>query len=161
MCHLYDAYSEDCARVDLALEELASKYPGTRFCRMELRRAASLVERLRLPDVRSGNAVLMSIVDGCVRDTCADYRRFGAPGGLHADVLEEWLHRCHALIREMPSLPRARESVRQKGKAGTGSGKGDEEEEEEFYDCGLDGCRKSFAHDHIGLTALPSAIQGL
>lgn len=165
ICHLYEPFSPTCASIDLALEALAPRYPGTRCCRLPLKKAGELETRLRLPT--GVPALLVVIVDGCVVDSCGDFRRFGTESMVHEDALEQWLNYGHALIREPPSLARAREYVRKSAKAvngllrrGDGKGELDDEDEEEYYECGLEGCRKTFAHDHIGLTELPTALRG-
>jgi hypothetical protein len=207
VAHCYHPHSPLSAALDLVLEELASRYPGTRFVRTPWPHAlaADMAGRLRVPAVAAAAAaaavegdggksgLLLAVRDGCLVDACGDYgRRFGDRGGgagggqgrvyVYADAMEQWLRHCRVLESEAPDVTKARkflgalerraqrvvEEEEQKlkgrrglrrggvgdeeGEAGGSDDDDDEEEEEEaYYECGLAGCRKAFAHSHVGL----------
>lgn len=100
---------------------------------------------------------LAAFRDGCLVDCWKDLSVFGArTGELCEDAVDQWLEHCHVLVREAPTLVTLQQMM---GKAV--AMEEDDDDEVEYYDCGLEGCNKTFAHDHVGKGDLPMAFAGL
>lgn len=150
--HLYDPDAVASARTDLILERLAPTYLGTVFLRTEGRRAASsihLEEHRRRPlRVDVDLPCLLVARDGRPVHAAARYAGIAdGDGRVDPDALEDWLDRSDALLRDLPpyetlcAVPADDDDDEEKE---------EEHEEEDYYACGVDGCRKSFAHTHVG-----------
>lgn len=160
--HLFDANSRQCAEMDLALEKISTKYRGTRFLRAE-GRAVILMDAdtaghfgLRLEsDVPS----IMVFKDGILSQPPKKVSDFGDRSGdvIISHVLEQWLSHSGVLQYNPPRMDdlcriRPEEEVMMDMFAGLcGEIKTQEVVEEEFYNCGLAGCSKKFAHEHVGV----------
>lgn len=96
----------------------------------------------------------------CLRPLKGDVRvayseqlsQFGDAEGVDPGAVERWLAASGTLELDPPNVNALRDGV----DAGRGDDDGHEDEDdsrrrkiEERYDCGLDGCSKSFAHDHF------------
>lgn len=194
--HCYDPYSPISAALDLELEVLAARYPGTRFLRTAFganggtrdgrggQGSKVLRESLRVPaPAPTGEyrkSVVLAVKEGRLVDSCYDFgRRFGdvKEGRVYGEAVEQWLQHCRVLERASVCVDDARRMdgegkgegkrggggglrwMRREGGASRGKerfgGEGEETEEEEeegeeIYDCGVEGCAKTFAHAHVG-----------
>jgi len=148
--HLYDPTSTPSAKLDVILESqrFAAKYKGTKFLKANGKKAVSanpIVPEDCLP-------CLMAIHNGTIIATCDKLRDVM---DRHYNVidewaLEEWLDRANVLIREAPILDNL-VRFRPEEEALLDSIRKDQEVvEEEYYDCGMDGCQKTFCHEHVG-----------
>jgi len=156
--HLYDPTSIPSAKLDVILESnrFAAKYKGTKFLKADGKKAVSanpIVPKDCLP-------CIMAIRNGTIIATCDKLRDVM---DRHYNVvdewaLEEWLDRANVLIREAPeidNLVRIRpeeeallDSIRRENEQTSAST--EKIVEKEYYDCGLEGCQKTFCHQHIG-----------
>ena len=121
-------------------------------------------------------ACVVALRDGCLVDALGDRdygRRFGdGVEEVHGDALEQWLRHCHVLLAQAPEIGTLRRLLgvaassaagagapgpRSLRRGGVGDEDGDEEDDDDedeepaYYECGLAGCRKAFAHSHVGL----------
>lgn len=130
VCHCYDPHSSLSAAMDLSLEGLAVRYPGTRFVRTPFKASVSVRERLRVPSPpRSAadgedKAVLVCFRDGCVVDACYDYgRRFGgsrAGEEMYEEALEQWLRHCQVLVSDPLDVSKARKLLTRSSSSSSG-----------------------------------------
>lgn len=147
--HLYDPCSILSAKLDVVLESsrFASKYKGTKFVRADGKKAVAanpIVSEDRLP-------CLIAVRDGKIIATCDKLRDVL---DRHYNVvdewaLEEWLDRANVLIREIPTLDYMCR-IRPEEEALLDSMRKAEKSVEEYYDCGWEGCQKTFCHKHVG-----------
>jgi hypothetical protein len=154
VCHLYHPESDLCAALDLSLERLAARHPGTRWVRGERRACGEVLTRLRLEVPEDVDALLLLFRDGCLVDYTRGVARFGRGDEVYEDVLEQWLGHAHVLESQAPPVKHARELYGHG--AGEQGGRPAEEGEEEYYDCGKDGCRRTFYHTHVGVGDVPN-----
>ncbi|KAL3811439.1 hypothetical protein ACHAXA_007594 [Cyclostephanos tholiformis] len=175
--HLFDPHSSLSASLDLCLEDVASRYPGTKFIRGN--GVASLPHAEggggegggRSDDgwKRADLPVLLALRDGEVVAWSSGLRDFrggnDVSAGVDWDEVERWLDRAGALITDVPPLEelcgirpeeealldniRKLNRTTMGGRAGEDSD--DEAREHHRYDCGIDGCNKSFYHEHVGI----------
>lgn len=160
--HLVDPDSISSASLDYFLEtSLASKHPGTIFMRSGGRSTllmdAGIAERAfgnRLhPDVDI--PALVAIRDGIVVNISRGLRDVTAEEGgvIETSAVEHWLENS-GVLRSQPPLfdtlcyKRPEEEALMDYLAHK---KPEKIMEEERYDCGLDGCSKSFPHEHVGV----------
>jgi len=152
--HLYDPTSTPSAKLDIILEtKFASKYKGTKFLKADGKKA---VNTILPPD---SVPCLMAIHNGTIIATSDKLRDVM---DRHYNVidewaLEEWLDRANVLIREAPNLDHL-VRFRPEEEALLDSIRKDEEVVEEYYDCGLEGCQKTFCHEHVGEGGGPFAL---
>ena len=167
--HLFDPDSMQSASLDLYLEKLATQMRGTKFLRTNgrgtLRSEATLVEKV-LPRIRA-NAdlpLLIAVRNGVVVQTSpglqifGDSRRYSENNDQEASILPEavyeWLDQLGVLHERPPPLEalcriRPEEEVlmdylaKQKPSSPP--------QMEEFFKCGMPGCQKLFAHQHVGV----------
>ncbi len=156
--HLFDAYSPRSVALDLFLERIASKYPGTKFVR------GIGVASIVFADSNGDDAwkkgevpMLLALREGKVVAWNASLNDFfSSSADLETRVVEQWLDRAGVLIDTPPSIDeicRIRpeetallENMMKLNRLGDGG-----LEEEERYDCGVAGCCKSFHHEHVGV----------
>lgn len=171
--HLFDAYSPLSASLDLCLEDLASKHPGTKFVRSIGVSTLTYAEGSDSPaDWRRGDLpVLLALREGRVVAWSSGLRDFEC-GRSEVDTraVELWLESAGVLLTDVPPLDllcRIRpeeemllESIRHERSKGRGFGgmmsqlgleKEMDIEEDEYYDCGVKGCCKQFYHEHVGI----------
>lgn len=147
--HLYDPASIPSAKLDVILESnrFAAKYKGTKFLKADGKKAVAanpIIPEDCLP-------CIMAIRDGTIIATCEKLRQVM---DRHCDVvdecaLEEWLDRANVLIREAPEIDNL-VRIRPEEEALLDSMRKENEIIEDYYDCGLEGCQKTFCHQHIG-----------
>ena len=155
--HLFDAYSPRSVALDLYLERIASKYPGTKFVR------GIGVASMAFADGGSGDdawkrgnlPMLLALKEGKVEAWNAGLKDFFSSENLETRVLEQWLDRAGVLVETLPSVDevcRIRpeetallENMMKLNRLGDGG------LEQERYNCGVAGCCKSFHHEHVGV----------
>ena len=165
--HLVDAESVASASLDYFIEsELAHQYPGTMFVRSGGRSVLLMNSKLaqktfpsNILDPDKDLPALLAIRDGVVINACP--RLFGlaadnGDGEIEPHALQQWLYHSRVLLSETPiedvCLIRPEEEVHmdfmhQQQK----NTKEETLREEEHYNCGVEGCQKSFKHEHIGI----------
>ena len=157
--HLFDANSRQCAQLDLILEGLGKKFRGTRFLRAE-GRATILMDtvsskHLKL-QVEDDVPSLLAFMDGNLRVPPQPISSFGDrrnKGGydenIIAEVVEQWLSYAGVLRSNAPPM---HELCRLKPEEEVFLDliANDDSESKEAFICGVPGCSKSFAHEHIG-----------
>jgi hypothetical protein len=164
--HLFDAYSQKSVALDLYLEKIACKYPGTKFVR-----GLGVASVLYAHDGGSDDGawkrgelpMLLALREGKVVAWNAGLNDFFDSGGgnsyanLDSRSVEQWLDRAGVLVDTPPSIeeicrirPEETALLENMMKLNTlGDDRGYEEEER--YDCGVAGCNKSFQHEHVGV----------
>ena len=147
ICHFTDDTAMLCARIDLHLERTAPRYPGTRFVWIPARdpSAEALAPGFGLRPAAWG---LVAMRDGAVVASAEARDQFSRTDMLDSDALDEWLSLSGALWSDLPSLEylaAASRGMSMDPAEGLGL---PEEEEEDYYDCGRDGCKKAFFHEH-------------
>lgn len=178
--HLYDAYSPLSVSLDLCLEEMATRFAGTKFVR------GIGITSILYADERSGNStewkkgdlpMLLAIREGRVvaySSGLRDFHRGGNSETVESKAVEQWLDHAGVLLSTPPhldSLCRIRPeeemlllNMRKLNESGSGGGGGFggmmghmkgledlEEEKYDRYDCGVASCNKSFHHEHVGV----------
>ena len=162
--HLYDAFSPLSVSLDLCLEDIAGKYPGTKFVRGI--GVSSVVFAKECNDNskwREGNfPMLLALKTGQVVAFSSMLRDFCSSGQNEVEprMVEQWLEYAGVLIDSPPPIEvicRIRpeedmlmENMQRLNRLGRTDELGDMEKEER-YDCGVDGCIKSFFHEHVGV----------
>ena len=171
--HLFDAYSPLSASLDLCLEDLASKHPGTKFVRSIGVSTLTYAEGADSPaDWRRGDLpVLLALREGRVVAWSSGLHDFECGRSeVDARAVELWLESAGVMLTDVPPqdlLCRIRpeeemllESMRHERSKGRGFGgmmsqlgldKEMDIEEDEYYDCGVKGCCKQFYHEHVGV----------
>ncbi|CAM9815309.1 unnamed protein product [Ectocarpus sp. 6 AP-2014] len=142
--HLYDADSELGASLDLLLEAKAGSYMGTRFVRCRLRPESAVAATMRIRRVPA-----LACYKGGVRMAYTEQlSQFGNSDGVDPGAVERWLVASGTLEFDPPDADALCEGggLGMVGDDGDGD---DEESAEARYDCGLDGCHKTFKHDHF------------
>jgi hypothetical protein len=155
--HLFDAYSPRSVALDLYLERIASKYPGTKFVRGI--GVASIVFADSHGDDSWKNGelpMLLALKEGKVVAWNAGLKDFFSSADLETRVVEQWLDRAGVLIDTPPSIDeicriRPEETALLENMMKLNRLGGDGGLEEERYDCGVAGCNKSFHHEHVGV----------
>jgi len=155
--HLVDTESMKSASLDLILEDLAKTYKGTKFLRSDGRSTILLnpeIVSTSLPGIAANADMpcLVSIVKGDVVAKCARLE------GLIEDddraishAVHNWLDHTHALVKGTPAYDEVcfirpeEEALLDNMRAAR------EREKEERFNCGLAGCCKTFAHEHVGI----------
>ena len=165
--HLYESESPACAWLDVYLEEFAAQARGTLFVRSHGR--GTLVQEDAGPlqahlHAQSDMPALVLIKQGVVLTAVPKLRGFVVhlpeEHEPHIDraALEAWLFQSGALDRtqapDYETLCRMRpeeealmDSLRAPAAAAAAAA-----QEETYFECGLPGCRKTFAHEHVGIT---------
>ena len=173
--HLFDPHSIVSASLDLYLEELARRMRGTIFIRSEGRSTLILEEGLvqngALPRLQADRdlPVLIAIKDGMVIQTSCGLQDF-VDKSRHCrsmtaeeedciipEAVYNWLDRLGILRDTPPSLDelcriRPEEEVlmdylvQDKGPKRRSA-----PQPEDFFQCGVEGCQKLFAHQHVGI----------
>ena len=154
--HLFDAFSPRSVALDLYLERIASKFPGTKFVRGI--GVSSMVYADSNGDdswKRGDLPMLLAVKDGKVVAWNAGLKDFFSSADLETRVVEQWLNRAGVLVEAAPSLDeicRIRpeetallENMMKLNRLGDGG------LDEERYDCGVVGCCKTFQHEHVGV----------
>ncbi|KAL3792702.1 hypothetical protein ACHAW5_005807 [Stephanodiscus triporus] len=178
--HLFDPNSTLSASLDLCLEDLARRHPGTKFVRghgvASIAHASASVaaggggcsdddgwRRADLP-------MLLALRDGAIVAWSSGLRDFrdGDGTGVETDAVERWLDRAGALISDPPPHPDELCGIRPEedalldgmrrlngiGRRGGGT-KAEEDSDDGMHDdrypCGVAGCDKSFYHEHVGI----------
>jgi len=179
--HLIDPESMASASLDYFLEtKLASQYPGTIFLRSNGRSTllmnASVVQK-HLPTLSSNYAddsgttilpALIAIREGQVvnlskglRELCSRRGGSSSSSWSHGDeeiephAVEFWLEQSGVLRRHLPPYdflchirPEEEALMDCMGKTPKPPPK---QEQEEFFRCGVEGCCKTFFHEHVGI----------
>eukprot|EP00980_Cylindrotheca_fusiformis_P027488 scaffold20690_cov113-Cylindrotheca_fusiformis.AAC.2 len=156
--HLVDPDSITSASLDYFLEtELAPRHKGTIFVRSGGRSTllmdASLAQK-SLPHLKPDKDMpcLVAIKEGVAINICPRLRGLceREDGPVEPHAVEEWLDRSGVLLDRVPRLE-ALCHIRPEEEALMDSMAKPKEEEIEYYDCGLKGCYKTFAHEHVGI----------
>ena len=161
--HLFDAYSPLSVSLDFCLEDISSRYPGTKFVRGM--GVSTIVFAEDSGDDRWKNGdlpMLLAIKGGRVVTFSSGLRDFSNGGDdVEPRMVEQWLDNAGVLVDTPPPIEavcRIRteedmlmENMRQLRGLGNETFEGDKEARQERYDCGLEGCNKSFFHEHVGV----------
>jgi hypothetical protein len=161
--HLYDAFSPLSVSLDFCLEDISSRYPGTKFVRGL--GVSSIVFADDGDDDRWKNAdlpMLLAIKGGKVVAFSSGLRDFSNGGdNVEPRMVEQWLDfggvlvdtppPVEAVCRIRPEEDMLMENMRQLRGLGKETFEGDKEGKQDRYDCGVDGCIKSFYHEHVGI----------
>jgi len=166
--HLYDPQSEMSAHLDMFLEShaMAGTYRGTKFLRGSGRAALLMDTELAqhvLPRLRpeADMPALIAIKDGAVVAHCPALENLGSKsdGTIEPRAVEEFLDRAGVLLRDPPAFEdlcriRPEEMMLLENMADERAAAGAaavQPDPEEFYNCGVEGCNKTFHHEHVGL----------
>jgi hypothetical protein len=166
--HLVDPDSLASASLDYYLQDgkLAQANPGTVFLRSGGRSTlllnAAVVAQAFSPALHPERDLpaLVAIKDGVVIHTCPNLRGLSADEGgvIEPRAVEQWLYNCGVLLSEAPRFLEELCQIRPEEEAlmdylGQKNMKLRHEEEEaaQRFDCGLEGCSKSFRHEHVGI----------
>ena len=175
VCHVCDDRSRLCARVDLHLERVAAAHPGTGFIRVyatpDKPIGRELLDRLGLSAraaARQTAPALVALVDGRVVATADSLCQFGSDDALASEALDMWLQHTGTLSADLPSREwlkanagkkRGRGGLGLAGRLGLATADDEGEDEVDYYDCGLEGCQKAFAHEHV--SGRPDGAMGI
>lgn len=169
--HLVDSDSMGSASLDLFLEQLAPKYRGTIFIRSSGRATILLNSNLFhnvLPMFHSSHSsssvdndlpALIAIRDGVPIHACIQLKGLinNADNEVDTSAVFHWLNRSGVLRSDRPTYMDQICRMRPEEEALFDScsleiqkHRARGAQEEERYDCGRDGCIKTFPHEHIG-----------
>ena len=154
--HLVDPDSMASASLDLCLEELATDCKGTIFCRSGGRSTLLMdpdICNKAFPQLQPDRDMpaLVAIKDGVVVNTCPGLKSLcHSDGQVEPRAVRDWLDRSGVLILPVPRYEnlcfiRPEEDALMDYLATA------KPAVEERYDCGLDGCNKTFPHEHVGV----------
>ena len=165
--HLYDPESDMSASLDLFLEgpRMAGTYRGTKFLRGSGRLALLLDANLaqqELPRLRpeSDLPALIAIRSGNVVAHCPALENLGSnsEGTIEPRAVEEFLDRAGVLLRDPPAFedlcrirPEEMMLLENMAMERNAASAAKQPEPESFYDCGVEGCNKTFHHNHVGV----------
>jgi hypothetical protein len=148
--HVYNRNELLCAKLDLFLEELATKYIGTKFRRLAY--TADLNERTPLESCGVKNSDISPFGTVlCFRGkklmVTMEVSQFGEDGTLYAQEVMKLLNGAGVLTEEVPF-----EILLGAGSKKMSKTAGDEEEDGEASQayCDDPDCTKRYAHEHIG-----------
>lgn len=156
--HLVDPDSIGSASLDLYLEKLAETNKGTKFLRAGGRSTLLMDAALAtkaLPPLKpdSDMPALIAIRDGIAVNACPRLQGLTCSNGeIDPGAVYEWLDRSGVLLERAPPLD-AMCRIRPEEEALMDymlTSKPPVPPDEERYDCGLEGCFKSFPHQHVG-----------
>ena len=174
--HLYDPESALSASLDLFLESqaMAGTDAGTKFVRGSGRAAVLLdpdTAQRDLPRIRPNSPgdlpALVAVINGEVVASVALATLSSGPssgdggGTVHVHAVESFLDRAGVLRRESPDpdrLCRIRpeeevlHDVMMREKAAMAGSASLPRPEPVLYDCGMEGCSKTFRHEHVGVS---------
>jgi hypothetical protein len=164
--HLYDAFSPISVSLDFCLEDIASRYPGSKFVRglgvssivfAEDSDDSHKWKNGKLPmllAIKSGKVVAFS---SGLRDFCNARQS----DEVEPRMVEQWLDHAGVLIdvpppvdavcRIRPEEDMLMENMRQLRSLGKEHDEMDDRVKQNRYDCGVDGCNKTFFHEHVGV----------
>jgi hypothetical protein len=156
--HLVDADSLASASLDYFLEtDIAPRHKGTMFVRsggrstllMDAVLAQKAFRQLK-PD--RDMPCLVAIKDGVVIHTCPNLSGLcqQEDGPVEPRAVEEWLDNCGVLLDQAPRWE-ALCYIRPEEEALMDYLTKPKAAEFEYYDCGLEGCQKTFSHEHVGI----------
>jgi hypothetical protein len=160
--HLVDPDSIASASLDYFLEtELASKHAGTVFMRSSGRSTllmdAAIAQKAFSTQLQADGDMpaLVAIRDGVAVNICPRLRGLSAEEGgpIEPRAVEMWLEQS-GVLRPQPPVFETLCYIRPEEEALMDyltQQKPNQLHEEERYDCGLDGCSKSFRHEHVGV----------
>ena len=160
--HLVDPDSVSSASLDYFLETgFASKHPGTIFMRSGGR--STLLMDAGIAQRAFGNRLqadvdmpaLVAIRDGVVVNISRGLRDLTAEEGgvIETRAVEQWLENS-GVLRSQPPMFEALCYIRPEEEAlmdYLAHKKPEQILDEERYDCGLEGCSKTFPHEHVGV----------
>jgi hypothetical protein len=160
--HLYEPDSTTCAQLDVYLEDtLAAQYVGTKFLRCDGRSCLLLDSELAHKtlgklQVDRDVPALIAIRQGVVVATCPALQGLqDYDGNILPTQVQEWLDRAGVLSNQAPrDVCRIRPEEDALMEYLVQQQEIDRREKKEqaiYYDCGVQGCRKSFQHEHVGI----------
>lgn len=163
--HLFDPNSTASASLDYFLEmDFAKKYAGTMFLRSEGRSVLLMNSSLsqksfptNVLDADRDLPALIAIRDGLVVDTCP--RLIGLASNyddvIQPHAVQSWLERSGVLFSDPPiadvCMVNPENEAHMDFKAASQQTHVMSQIEEKRYNCGVEGCCKSFAHEHVGI----------
>ena len=160
--HLVDPDSLASASLDYFLEtKLAAENKGTIFLRSAGRSTLlmdSALSQKAFPHLKPDRDMpaLVAIRDGVVVNTCPNLRQFCVDKDCEVEThaVESFLDRCGVLLTQAPNyfdlcFIRPEEDALMDYLAQPQQQKA--EPEVERYDCGVEGCCKTFFHEHVGI----------
>lgn len=161
--HLYDAFSRLSVSLDLCLDDIARRYPGTKFVR-----ALGITSILFAEDCDDSHKwknadlpMLLAVKGGkivAISSGLRDFCHSRQDEEVEPRVVEKWLGYAGVLIDDPPPMEAVcrirpeEEMLLENMRLLQGLGDiHDDEENQNLYDCGVDGCNKSFYHEHVGV----------
>lgn len=155
--HLFDPDSTTSASLDHYLEtELASQYKGTIFLRSGGRSVLLMNGALSQKVLGSlqpdrDMPALVTIRDGVVVNTCPRLQGLSADpeGPIEPRAVEQWLDHA-GVLRSTPPLFDELCYIRPEEEALMDYMQ-TQKPPETFFDCGMEGCSKTFPHEHVGI----------
>jgi hypothetical protein len=146
--HLFDADSPASAWLDLYFEQtLAPKTMGTLFLRSD-GRSTLLMNPKHFSDIDPHHNLpaLIALKNGAVIQKNLQFKGLvDDTGAVMESAVETWLDRCNVL-RTTPPVDEDLCRIRPEEQALTDS-------MVPRFDCGVDGCYKTFPHEHVGLSS--------
>ena len=166
--HLVDPDSVPSASLDYFFEkELAKEYPGTMFMRSGGRSVilmdSSLAQKSfpsNVLDPDKDMPALLAIRDGVVINACPKLLGLAADhdGEIEPHAVRQWLDRSRVLLTETPIAEVCMIRPEQEAHMDFMQSQLQKQpkptpprEEEDYYNCGVEGCCKSFKHEHVGV----------
>lgn len=179
--HLYDPNLLLSVSLDLCLEEMSCRYPGTKFVRghgkttipFSTNKGGGGVGSSDDGWTRADLPILLALRDGEIITWSSGLRDFRCAGGgedsVESDAVERWLDRAGSLILDLPNPDelcgirpeedallmnmRQLNGLGRRNEISVGDGQDDYDHgyEHNRYDCGLVGCNKTFVHEHVGI----------
>lgn len=158
--HLYDPFSPLSVSLDLYLENIASRYPGTKFVRGIGVASIVFVDDIGKTDKWKGGVfpMLLALKSGQVVTSSSGLRDFSyGQNDIEPRLVEQWLERAGVLIDTPPpteavcAIRPEEDMLMENMRHLRGLGQIGESDEAERYDCGVPLCNKSFYHEHVGV----------
>mmetsp|Transcript_17764 Transcript_17764/g.44320 ORF Transcript_17764/g.44320 Transcript_17764/m.44320 type:complete len:391 (-) Transcript_17764:62-1234(-) len=162
--HLVDAESTASASLDYFIEnELAKEYPGTMFMRSGGRSVILMDSELaqksfpkNVLDPDKDMPALLAIRDGVVINACPGLLGLAFDGEIEPRAVRQWLDRSRVLLTETPAhdmcFIRPEQEVHMDFMQSQMQKQAQPPpQEEDYYNCGVDGCCKTFKHEHVGV----------
>lgn len=153
--HLFDADSYASARLDLALEEMAHTYRGTKFIRADGRSTLLLDADLanhvfpRLQPDRD-MPTLVAVRDGVVVATCPNLQGLAKDDYVSSGAVIDWLDKANVLVESTPGFDEVC-GIRPEEEALIDNMMAAKLRQGERFNCGVPLCQKTFPHEHVGI----------
>jgi hypothetical protein len=153
--HLFDADSYASAKLDLALEDMARTYRGTKFIRAEGRSTllldADLAKQV-LPRLQPDKDMptLVAVRDGVVVATCPNLQGLAQDDYVSSGAVRDWLDKASVLVEPTPGFDDVC-GIRPEEEALMDNMIAAKLRQGERFNCGVPLCQKTFPHEHVGI----------